>query len=95
MVAYIVNMFIIRDDRPRIQAIRGRRTGAGGGNLQRYIRQPGYIAGLIYGPRGPRYNGFPLYNEAKMAKLVFDIKYSGKGENAGYQHFLLFPRCFL
>ena len=28
--------------------------------IQRYIRQPGYIRGLIYGPRGPRYNGIPL-----------------------------------
>ena len=31
------------------------------GGMQRYIRQPGYIAGLIYGPRGLRYIGFPLY----------------------------------
>ena len=47
MVVYIVSMFIIWGDR--------------GGDVQRYIRQPGYIAGLIYGPRGLRYNAFPLY----------------------------------
>ena len=42
-------------------------VGGGGGtysiisvNPAIYI-QPGYIAGLIYGPRGQRYNGFPLY----------------------------------
>ena len=29
--------------------------------IQRYIRQPGYIAGVIYGPQGLRYKGFPLY----------------------------------
>ena len=33
-----------------------------GARIQRYICQPRYIAGLIYGPRGPHYNGFPLYN---------------------------------
>ena len=36
-------------------------------------------------------------NVAKKMKFVFgkveNIK--GKGENAGYQHFLLFPQCFL
>ena len=33
---------------------------------------------------------------AKMAKLVFNRveNIEGKGENAGYQHFLLFPQCF-
>ena len=61
MVAYIVNMFIIGGDRLQIQAIRG----GGGGDIQRYICQPGYITGLIYGPRGPRYNGFPLYHGIK------------------------------
>ena len=30
------------------------------GGIQHYICQPGYIAGLIYGPRRPRYKGFPL-----------------------------------
>ena len=35
--------------------------GRGEKYIPRYIRQPGYIAGLIYGPRGPPYNGFPLY----------------------------------
>ena len=32
----------------------------GGGNIQRYIRQPGYIVGLIYGPQGPHCKRFPL-----------------------------------
>ena len=54
MVAYIVNMFMRRS---QIQAIRGR----GGGNTAN-IRLPGYIAGLIYGPQGPCYNGVPLYS---------------------------------
>ena len=33
---------------------------------------------------------------AKMVKLVFDREENivGKGENAGCQHFLLFPQCF-
>ena len=35
--------------------------GGGGEHILRYIRQPRYIAGLIYGPREPRYNEFPLY----------------------------------
>ena len=36
-------------------------------------------------------------NVAKMMIYVFDRreKITGKGENAGYQHFLLFPQCFL
>ena len=36
------------------------------------------------------------FNVAEMAKFVFDRveKNAGKGENAGYQHFLLFPQCF-
>ena len=31
-----------------------------------------------------------------MAKFVFGSveNIAGKGENAGYQHFLLFPQCF-
>ena len=35
---------------------------------------------------------------AKMMIVLFDRaekKTVGKGENAGYQHFLLFPQCFL
>ena len=33
---------------------------------------------------------------AKMMIAVFDREENivGKGENAGYQHFLLFPQCF-
>ena len=33
---------------------------------------------------------------ARMANFVFDRveNIAGKGENAGYQHFLLFPQCF-
>ena len=33
---------------------------------------------------------------AQMMISVFDTveKIVGKGENAGYQHFLLFPQCF-
>ena len=33
---------------------------------------------------------------AKMTIFVFDRAENtvGKGENAGYQHFLLFPQCF-
>ena len=36
------------------------------------------------------------FNIAEMAKFVFDgvENIAGKGENAGYQHFLLFPQCF-
>ena len=36
-------------------------------------------------------------NIAKMLISVFDRAGNtvGKGENAGYQHFLLFPQCFL
>ena len=35
-------------------------------------------------------------NVAKIVTYVFDRveNIMGKGENAGYQHFLLFPRCF-
>ena len=35
-------------------------------------------------------------NMGKMAEFVFDRveNIAGKGENAGYQHFLLFPQCF-
>ena len=35
-------------------------------------------------------------NVAKMASSLFDRAENtlGKGENAGYQHFLLFPLCF-
>ena len=36
------------------------------------------------------------FNDAKMMISVFDIieNIVGKGENAGNQHFLLFPQCF-
>ena len=36
------------------------------------------------------------FNLAKMTISVFDrVEYTvGKGENAGYQHFLLSPQCF-
>ena len=35
-------------------------------------------------------------NVAKMVISLFDRAENivGKGENAGYQHFLLFPQCF-
>ena len=35
-------------------------------------------------------------NLAKMMTFVFNRveNFMGKGENAGYQHFLLFPQCF-
>ena len=35
-------------------------------------------------------------NVTKKLKSVFGMieKILGKGENAGYQHFLLFPKCF-
>ena len=35
-------------------------------------------------------------NVAQMMVSVFDSieNIVGKGENAGYQHFLLFPKCF-
>ena len=92
---------------------------------QYYIHQPGYIAGLIYGPRGPCYNGFPLhvlvgmpniplpndkmFDQSKLKEFADDkinvtqkLKFAGervenfigKGENAGYQYFVLFPQCF-
>ena len=37
-----------------------------------------------------------IINVAKMVKFVFDRLENivGKEENAGYQHFLLFPQCF-
>ena len=37
------------------------------------------------------------FNFAKMLISLFDSVENivGKGENAGYQHFLLFPQCFL
>ena len=37
-----------------------------------------------------------ISNGAKMKISVFDRVENivGKGENAGYQHFLLFPQCF-
>ena len=37
------------------------------------------------------------FNVAYMIILVSarEENIVGKGENAGYQHFLLFPRCFL
>ena len=37
-----------------------------------------------------------MLNVAKIMIHVFDIveNIMGKGENAVYQHFLLFPRCF-
>ena len=59
MEAYIVNMFMRGStaDTGHLWAA----WGGGGGDGQCYIRQPGYITGLIYGPRGLRYNGFPLY----------------------------------
>ena len=36
-------------------------------------------------------------NVAKMTISLFDRVENtvGKGENAGYRHFLLFPQCFL
>ena len=34
-------------------------------------------------------------NDAKMISLFDRVENTvGKGENAGYQHFLLFPQCF-
>ena len=57
MVAYIVNMLIIWDADLEYRPF----VGGGEGGIPRYILQPGYIADLIYGPRGQRYNGFPLY----------------------------------
>ena len=36
-------------------------------------------------------------NVTKKIEFFFffnDRKHCGKGENAGYQHFLLFPQCF-
>ena len=37
------------------------------------------------------------FNGAEIMISVFDRVENivGKGENAGYQHFLLFPQCFL
>ena len=52
----------------------------------------------------PNYKQFLLSQEAfadikinvvEKLKLVFRrVENMGKGENAGYQHFLLFPQCF-
>ena len=30
-----------------------------------------------------------------VSYIVYFENIEGKGENAGYQHFLLFPQCFL
>ena len=40
----------------------------GVGIIQRYIPQPGYIAGLILGPRGPHYNRVPLYSKFSYSR---------------------------
>ena len=41
---------------------------------------------------------FAVYKILMNKKLKFDMgrveNIVGKGENAGYQHFLLFPQCF-
>ena len=36
------------------------------------------------------------FTETQMMKFFFDrvVSIVGKGENAGHQHFLLFPQCF-
>ena len=39
------------------------------------------------------YNTIPTFNEPE--KETFFENIVGKGENAGYQHFLLFLQCFL
>ena len=45
-----------------------------------------------------RYKSFAdnKFNTAKMTNALFDRveNTGGKGENAGYQHFFLFPQCF-
>ena len=47
---------------------------------------------------GTKFKAFAddILNVAKIMIHVFDIveNIMGKGENADYQHFLLFPRCF-
>ena len=35
----------------------------------------------------------PTFNDLEKKKVFENIV--GKGENAGYQHFLFFPQCFL
>ena len=45
----------------RLTVDTGHSWAAWGRGIQRYIRQPEYITGLIYGPQGPCYNRFPLY----------------------------------
>ena len=44
----------------------------------------------------PVFDGRIKMNVAKMMLYVFDREENivGKGENAGYQHFLLCPECF-
>ena len=56
---HVHNMRRLTADTGHSRAALGVGAG-GGGEIPRYICQPGYIAGLIYGPQGPRYNGFPL-----------------------------------
>ena len=43
-----------------------------------------------------KFNADDNSNVAKEMTFVFDRVENnvGKGENAGYQHFLLFPQCF-
>ena len=44
-------------------------------------------------------NNSPADHKSNVAKIMISLLDSientvGKGENAGYQHFLLFPQCF-
>ena len=43
-----------------------------------------------------RFADFNFKNVAKLMAFAYDRGEDivGKGENAGYQHFLLFPQCF-
>ena len=39
------------------------------------------------------YHTIPIFDDPEKNKVFENIV--GKGENAGYQYFLLFPQCFL
>ena len=64
----------------------------GGEYIPCYIRQPGYITGLIYGPRGPRYNGFPLYSNFQFCSSFVEMglfKFCSQNLFRNFNRFLL------
>ena len=59
---------------------------------QRFREVPEFVFLCLYRSRRNAlvlYHTIPTFNDPKEENIV------GKGENAGYQHFLLFPQRFL